>query len=83
MIKKDTVLYYAKNREDNIFLSGIYDNYVRALKGFESVFSGFMSERKQAMIKDAFSSDKNISLSFFGGYDAAERKIACFCESAD
>ncbi len=83
MIKKDTVLYYAKNKEDGMFLSGIFDNYVRASVSSVPMFSGFMSERKQAMVKEAFSSENNIRLSFFGGFDAAERKILCFSEDAD
>lgn len=83
MIKKDTVLYYAKNREDSMFLSGIYDNYIKAQTTSKSMYSGFMSERKQAMVKDAFSSEKDISLSFFGGFDSAERKIACFHTDED
>ena len=40
MIKKETVLYYAKNREDTMFLSGIYDNYVKASTKGIAVFSG-------------------------------------------
>ena len=80
MIKKETVLYYAKNREDTMFLSGIYDNYVKASTKGIAVFSRFMSERKQAMIKEAFSSDEFITPYFYGGFDGAERKMVCFSE---
>jgi len=83
MIKKDTVIYYAKTREDAMFLAGIYDNYVRAINTSQAVYSGFMSERKQAMISDAFSSERNINVSFFGGFENAERKIAVFSENPD
>ncbi len=83
MIKKDTVLYYAKNREDDMFLSGIYDDYIKAYTTSKSIYSGFMSERKQQILKNAFSSEKNIRLSFYGGFDRAERKIACFHTEED
>lgn len=80
MISKETVLYYADNREDKLFLSEIYDNYRKtAARGIPS-FSGFMSERKQQLVMTAFSSEKNINLEFFGGFEGAERKIACFFE---
>ena len=78
MVKKETVLFYAVNKEDNMFLSGIYDNYLRAVKTSLPVFTGFMSERKQAMLTDAFSGAKDITLEFFGGYEGAERKMAVF-----
>ncbi len=83
MIKKDTVLYWAKTKEDSIFLSAIFDNYIKAVTSSVILFSGFMSERKQAMVREAFSSEKSINLNFFGGFEAAERKILCFSNEED
>lgn len=83
MIKKDTVLYHAKNKEDAMFLSGIFDDYVKAATSSENVFSGFMSERKQAMVREAFSTQKDTNLNFYGGYEASERKMLCFSSEAE
>ena len=83
MIKKETVLFYAKDKDDSMCLAGVYDNYVRAKKSGQPVFSGFMSERKQVMVKSAFSAEKDICLEFFGGYEGAERKMAGFFSGED
>ncbi len=80
MISKETVLFYADNREDKLFLSGIYDNYRKTSARGIATYSSFMSERKQQLVISAFSSDKNIGIEFFGGYPGAERKILCFYE---
>ena len=80
MIKKETVLFHASDKDDKLFLSSVFDCFKRALEKGVPSFTDFMSERKQAMCLNAFSSNKEVGMRFFGGYEGAERKILCFSE---
>jgi len=44
MISKETVLFYADNREDKLVLSGIYDNYRKTSARGIATYSSFMSD---------------------------------------
>ena len=80
MIKKDTVLFHGREKEDKIFLSSVYDAYRRTAEKGIPAFTGFMSERKQSLTESAFFSEKEIKMSFYGGFNNAERKMLCFHE---
>ena len=78
MLKKDTVLFYAKCDEDKILLSHIYDNYIKSFLKNYNTYSDFFGEEKTTLIKTAFGSCKDIVLDTYGGYEGAERVISAF-----
>lgn len=67
-ITKDE-LYLLKHIEDLIYKSKKED---------QVYFSGFLNEREQALVKYRFCKEKDLNISFFGGYEEADRKIAAF-----
>ena len=83
MVKKETVLHYAKNEEEKILLSKIYDNYLRAFERNYNTYSDFISDEKKDILENIFLSDKNISFKTFGGYEGAERVISAFLANED
>ena len=78
MIKKDTVLYNAQTDEEKILLSRLFDNYVRSsLKNFNT-YSDFYGEEKAQLIENAFSTQQDVKMVSWGGYEGAERVILSF-----
>lgn len=78
MLKKDTVLFYAKSDEDKLLLSHIYDNYLKSSMKNYNTYSDFFGEEKTTLIKTAFGSIKDITFDTYGGYEGAERVISAF-----
>ena len=56
MIKKETVLFYAKEEEEKLLLSHLYDNYLKTLLKNYNTYSYVVGEEKTALIKTAFAS---------------------------
>lgn len=83
MIKKETVLFYAKSYDDKILLSHLYDNYLKTYTKNYNTYSDFFSEEKTTLIKTAFSSLRDIYFDTYGGYEGAERVISAFLVNTD
>lgn len=78
MIKKETVLFYAKDDDERILLSKIYDNYVKAREKNYNTYSDFISEDKKEILETIFKSESEIEFKTYGGYEGAERVISAF-----
>lgn len=78
MIKKETILYYAKDEEDKILLSKIYDNYVRSCQKNYNTYSDFISEEKKEILTDIFCREDFVKFHVYGGYEGAERVVSAF-----
>lgn len=83
MLKKDTVLFYAKCDEDKLLLSHLFDNYLKSSMKNYNTYSDFFGEEKTTLIKTAFGSLKDIKLDTYGGYEGAERVISAFLVNED
>ncbi len=83
MIKKDTVLYNAQNDEEKLLLSRLFDNYVKASFKNYNTYSDFYGEEKTQLIENAFSSQQDVKMVSFGGYNGAERVVSAFLADED
>lgn len=83
MIKKETVLFYAKEEEEKLLLSHLYDNYLKTLLKNYNTYSDFFSEEKTSLIKTAFGKVSDIKFVTYGGYKGAERVISAFLVNED
>lgn len=61
------------SKDEQYLLAYFDDLFERSLKSSNPVFSGFLSEREQAIALMVIKQRKEKSFSFFGGYDNAER----------
>lgn len=73
---KITERYY--NTDDYVFVSKIAEliEYVKSGRGFR--FSNFLDLHQRSIVSEIINYEKFNSVSFFGGYDNAERVIALF-----
>ena len=78
MIKKETVLYYAKDDDERILLSKIYDNYVKSVSKNYNTYSDFISEDKKESLETVFKNEADVEFQTYGGYEGAERVISAF-----
>lgn len=83
MIKKETVLYNAQNDEEKLLLSRLFDNYLKASYKNYNTYSDFYGEEKTQLIENAFSSQTDVQMISFGGYEGAERVISAFLANTD
>lgn len=68
------------NNEDKIFVSRIIDYINQSSKIHNQRWSNFLDPNRQLMARQVYEGlkPKEISLTFYGGYHSAERKIAIF-----
>lgn len=83
MIKKETVLFYAKSYDEKLLLSHLYDNYLKSLLKNYNTYSDFFSEEKTTLIKTAFCTMTDLRFDTYGGYEGAERVISAFLANED
>ena len=83
MIKKDTVLYNAQTDEEKLLLSRLFDSYVRSSMKNYNTYSDFYGEEKTQLIENAFSTQQDVKMVSWGGYEGAERVILAFLANED
>ena len=79
MKDKKTILFGITNDEDRSFMSHMYDLYAKSEKTARTMYSRFLSPGQRLMCETRFAPFCNVS--FFGGYDGAERVMASFGSS--
>lgn len=75
-IDKQNILKHASSDEERLVLAKAYDAFFISEKTGRPRFSGFLSPADRDLVCRAFS--KSQAVSFFGGYDEAERQIVGF-----
>jgi len=75
MTDRKKILSMANDAETELLLSHAYDLYVKSEKVGRAFFTDFLSPLEAAEIEKAFS---HSCVTFFGGYDDAERVIGAF-----
>ena len=75
-IDKQNILRHASSDEERLVLAKAFAAFTLSEKIGQPRFSGFLSPKDRDLINIAFS--KSGALSFFGGYEDAERQIAGF-----
>ncbi len=83
MVKKETLLYYAKDEDDKILLSKIYDSYLRCCEKNYNTYSDFISEERKECLSEIFKKDGNSVFLTYGGYEGAERVVSAFLANED
>lgn len=83
MTDRKKLLASAKDAETATLLSHLCDLCIKAEKTGRPFFSDFLSPREAQEAQAAFLGKADVSVSFFGGYDGAERVVACFGEAED
>lgn len=78
MVKKETLLHYAKDEDDKILLSKIYDSYLRCHERNYNTYSDFISEERKEILFEIFKNDENVIFLTYGGYEGAERVVSAF-----
>ncbi len=80
-IDKQTVLRFAEDDEERLVLAKTYDALICFEKTGCEKHTPFLSPLCKSKVEKAFSKEE--SLSFYGGYDEAERVVACFSENGE
>lgn len=78
MINKDTILKKISKLEDKLFLSKVLDKAIKSDEISNIVYTDFLDPYQKKIITDAFTSVKEVSYTFNGGFSGAEREIALF-----
>ena len=81
MTDRKKLLASASDAETATLLSHLYDLCIKAEKTGKPFFSDFLSPAEALMAKTAFFNKADVPVSFFGGYDGAERVMVCFGEA--
>ncbi len=76
-INKQDILKHASNDEERLFLAKTFDAYSFYEKSGRAKATHFLSPLERSLAKKAY---KEITLSFYGGYDGAERTVLSFGE---
>jgi RNA-binding protein YlmH len=81
MTDKKKILFGIEDDEKRLLLSKMCDIAQRSEHSFKAIFSRFLNPGERLLIEERLSGD--FAVSFFGGYDDAQRTVACFGESKD
>lgn len=80
MTDRKKLLASVRDAETATLLSHLYDLCIKAEKTGKPFFSDFLSPAEAEDAKTAFLNRTDVPVSFFGGYDDAERVMVCFGE---
>ncbi len=83
MTDRKKLLSSSSDAETATLLSHLYDLCIKAEKTGKPFFSDFLSPAEAQEAEKAFLHKADVPVSFFGGYDDAERVVACFGEISD
>lgn len=78
------IIKFASNDEEKLALAKVIDKANIAIKSFKTEFSSFMDPYKAHKFKSLLSSERDIKITLYGGFDMAERlKLGFFSEYDD
>lgn len=75
-MNKSDILNKSNDTQEKLMLSHMYDLYVKSDRINQPAFSDFLTPYECIRVEECFSGEAYVS--FFGGYDDAERKVAVF-----
>lgn len=76
MADRNKILWGISDSDDRMFMSKMCDIAERSVFSHKAMFSRFLDPRQQNLVKSRLCADFEVS--FFGGFDAAERTMAAF-----